>query len=141
MEENPTTSLGKKKKVGGNGGLPSPREMITHYESKGMDAQEASLKVIEDLQNALFRRLVLERKKMKKAGGGGDSTSSSQKLDVINSRLINLDLKLDSKPGYPQTLAIGVASGTLLHGIGTIIPHLAASVAHIWNSGGRRGES
>jgi hypothetical protein len=33
--------------------IPSPKEFISYYESQGMDSQEASLNVIEDLQKAL----------------------------------------------------------------------------------------
>lgn len=138
MDVNPPTSplLGKKK-AGEKRGLPSPKEMIAHYESKGMDTGEASVKVIEDLQSALFRKFVQENKKTKKNAGGPGADSSppnSRKLDVINSRLIQLEMKVDSKPGYPQTLAIGVASGALLGGIGNLLPHLAASAANIWKS-------
>ncbi|KAF5767054.1 hypothetical protein HanXRQr2_Chr15g0722691 [Helianthus annuus] len=88
--------------------LPSPKEMVAHYESKGMQPQEASLKVIDDLQNLLLR--VVTTKKTN---------------DINNHHLLRLESKLDSKPGYPQTLAIGVVSGAVVHAL----PHLAS----IWN--------
>lgn len=130
----PPPPMGKKKVGGGGRGLPSPRDMIAHYESKGMDTQQASLKVIENLQNVIFKGILEKKKTNKVVGGTEDSISGNRKLDVINTRLVNMELKLDSKPGYPQTLAIGVASGAVFSGITAIIPHLASSVAHIWNS-------
>ncbi|KAI3821002.1 hypothetical protein L1987_08558 [Smallanthus sonchifolius] len=87
--------------------LPSPKEMVAHYESKGMQPQEASLKVIDDLQNLLLR--VVSTKKTK---------------SDINT-LRRLESKLDSKPGYPQTLAIGIVSGAVVR----VLPQ----IAHIWN--------
>ncbi|KAK4427503.1 hypothetical protein Salat_1519200 [Sesamum alatum] len=35
---------------------------------------------------------------------------TSAKLDAIHSRLLHLEMKLDSKPSYPQALGIGIAS-------------------------------
>lgn len=102
--------------------MPSPGELIAHYESKGMNQQEASVKVIQDLQNILFRVVSAENKKSK--------SPSMSEVEVVKSRLVRLEKKLDSKPGYPQTLAIGVASGALLQGIG----HLSSAFAHIWDS-------
>ncbi|KAL8110618.1 uncharacterized protein LOC141670756 [Apium graveolens] len=117
--------------------LPTPTELVAHYESKGLNPQEASLKVIEDLQKALFRKLVLENKN-RKSGSPGEtgngSVSSSRKLDVINSRLMNLEMKVDMKPGYLQSLAIGVVSGAAVNGIGAVVPHLASSVGNLWNA-------
>lgn len=48
----------------------------------------------------------------------------------INNRLQRLESKLDSKPGFPQTLGIGVLSGIIVH----VIPQVVSSIAHIWNS-------
>ncbi|KAK4355012.1 hypothetical protein RND71_027206 [Anisodus tanguticus] len=53
-----------------------------------------------------------------------------ENFDVINARLLSLDMKVDSKPGYPQTLAIGLASGSLLQ----VLPRVAESVGQIWNT-------
>ncbi|KAI7986393.1 hypothetical protein LOK49_LG14G02266 [Camellia lanceoleosa] len=120
--------------------LPTAQELIAYYESQGMESKEASVKVIEDLQKALFFRITSSsssrgisnssdtKKKMVMA------ETSRKQLDVINARLINLEMKLDSKPGYPQTLAIGVASGATLRGLGTLFPHVAAAFSHIWNA-------
>ncbi|KAL7605741.1 hypothetical protein Lser_V15G18278 [Lactuca serriola] len=95
--------------------LPTAKEMVAHYESQGMQPQEASLKVIDDLQNLLLRVV---------------NTSKKNNMDAINNRLLRLESKLDSKPGFPQTLAIGVLSGTVVH----VFPQVVSSVAHIWNS-------
>lgn len=109
--------------------LPTPKELISHYESKGMDTQDASLKVIEDLQKALFRVISSGKGKHDKL-----LTESSRKIDAINNRLTVLDMKLDSKPGYVETFAIGLASGAALKGIGAIVPHIIAPLFQIWNS-------
>ncbi|CAI9090491.1 OLC1v1025270C1 [Oldenlandia corymbosa var. corymbosa] len=103
--------------------IPSPRELVAQYESRGMDTQEASFKVIEDLQNALFRTMLSNRKDRKSPPG--QSPDISRKLDVINGRLLQLDMKVDSKPGYPQMLAIGVTSGA-------IVGAVAKGASEIW---------
>ncbi|MCD7457588.1 hypothetical protein HAX54_035446 [Datura stramonium] len=110
--------------------LPSPRELVSHYESQGMDSQEASFKVIEDLQGALFRVISSSRNDKNRNNIRNVSSETSRKLDVINARLLSLDMKVDSKPGYPQTLAIGMASGGLLQ----VLPRVADSVVQIWNT-------
>ncbi|RYR44143.1 hypothetical protein Ahy_A08g040527 isoform B [Arachis hypogaea] len=94
-----------------------------------MDAQEASIKVIEDLQRALFGVISSGRGKKDKL-----LIDSSRKMDAVNGRLAVLDMKLDSKPGYVETFAIGVASAATLRGIGAIMPHIIAPLAQIWNS-------
>ncbi|XP_057417481.1 uncharacterized protein LOC130711766 [Lotus japonicus] len=109
--------------------LPSPRELISHYESQGMETEEASLKVIEDLQKALFGVISSGRGKKDKL-----LSDSSRKMDAVNSRLAILDMKLDSKPGYVETFAIGVASGAALKGIGAVLPHIIGPLSQIWNS-------
>ncbi|XP_057792593.1 uncharacterized protein LOC131009309 [Salvia miltiorrhiza] len=99
--------------------MPSPQELVTHYEKQGMATQEASLKVIGDLQGALFRMITANSKR-----GGDDSNPNSNsspqvisaKLDAVHSRLVQLETKLDSKPSYPQALALGVASASLWSG-------------------------
>ncbi|KAI3759840.1 hypothetical protein L6452_07939 [Arctium lappa] len=93
--------------------LPTPKEMVAHYESKGMQPHEASLKVIDDLQNLLLRVV-----------------NTNNNNTNLNTRLLRLESKLDSKPGYPQTLAIGIVSGAVIR----VFPQVAASVTHIWNS-------
>ncbi|KAL1551883.1 hypothetical protein AAHA92_19671 [Salvia divinorum] len=93
--------------------MPSPQELVTHYEKQGMATQEASLKVIGDLQGALLRMISANNKR-------DDSNSSPQvisaKLDAVHARLVQLETKLDSKPSYPQALALGVASASLWNG-------------------------
>lgn len=100
--------------------LPSPRELVSHYEAQGMKTQDASFKVIEDLQNALFRMMVSSSAGRNSPTGPRPSSENSKKLDVIGARLLQLEMKVDSKPGYPQTLALGVASGALLRAAGEI---------------------
>ncbi|KAK3035527.1 LOW QUALITY PROTEIN: hypothetical protein RJ639_034732 [Escallonia herrerae] len=112
--------------------LPSPRELIAHYESQGMETQDASIKVIEDLQNAVFSRRQSQWQQQQEAGRRDAAPVSEAGCD--QRRLVNLEMKVDSKPGYAQTLAIGVASGALLRGVGSVIPHVAGALAQIWNS-------
>lgn len=109
--------------------LPTPKELISHYESQGMDSQEASIKVIEDLQKALFGVISSGRGKKDKI-----FVETSRKVDAVNNRLTILAMKLDSKPDYAQTFAIGLASGAALKGIGVVLPHLLGPLAQIWNS-------
>lgn len=125
LPQKPTNSSAGTKKMK----LPKPQELISHYESKGLDSQEASMKVIEDLQTALFRVISSGRGRKDKL-----LVETSRKLDATNNRLAILDMKLDSKPGYAQTFAIGVASGLTFKGIGTVFPHVLRSIAQIWNS-------
>ncbi|KAL6585299.1 hypothetical protein OROMI_004588 [Orobanche minor] len=83
--------------------MPSPREMVAHYENQGMDTQEASLKAIQDLQGALFKMVTANSRNK-------SSPDFSAKLDRIHAHLLNLEAKIDSKPSYPQAVAVGVAS-------------------------------
>ncbi|KZV27232.1 hypothetical protein F511_04685 [Dorcoceras hygrometricum] len=99
MERLPTEANPNKKKKS-SGRLPSPQEMVSHYEKQGMGTQQASLKVIQDLQSALFRMAAANRSRK----------SADSKLDAVQSRLLHLEMKIDSKPSYPQALALGVAS-------------------------------
>ncbi|XP_071921867.1 uncharacterized protein [Coffea arabica] len=62
-------------------------------------------------------------------------SDSSRKLDVINARLLQLDMKVDSKPGYPQSLAIGVASGALLQGFTSAAAQIWTAVRRATNPG------
>ncbi|KAI3455748.1 hypothetical protein Pfo_012411 [Paulownia fortunei] len=96
--------------------MPSPQELVAHYEKQGMETQEASLKVIQDLQGALFRMITANRKRK-----SPDVTSA--KLDAIHSRLLHLEMKIDSKPSYPQALALGVASAGIWN-----------AAVQLWNS-------
>lgn len=120
-----SNSDNKKRKIK----LPTPQEMISHYESQGMGSQEASIKVIDDLQHLLFRVVSSDRGKK-----GKFPVEVSRKLDTANARLAILEMKLDSKPGYPESFAIGVASAAAFRGVAAVWPHVAASAAQIWSS-------
>lgn len=112
--------------------LPTPQELISHYEAQGMDPQQASIKVIEDLQKVLFRVV-------SSSSGRKDrllSQQSSRKIDSVISRLAILEMKLDSKPSYPEAFAIGVASGAALKGIGSMMPHLVRAISQAWSAVG-----
>ncbi|KAA0064210.1 hypothetical protein IC582_016101 [Cucumis melo] len=108
---------------------PSPQELISHYESQGHTSHDASIKVIDDLQNALFKIISSGRGKKDKL-----LLETSRKIDATNSRLAVLDLKLDSKPGYAETFALGLASGSVLNGLGTVMPHVFGALTNIWSS-------
>lgn len=108
----PTTEPEKRRK---KRTLPSPRELVGHYEKQGMETQEAALKVIDDLQNALLRMTVSSSSGGRPSPpGAGSLSETSKKLDVINARLLQLEMKVDSKPGYAPSLAVGIASGAVL---------------------------
>lgn len=111
-------TAGKKKKKSKR--MPSPQEMVAHYEKQGMATQDASLKVIGDLQGALFRVIAANSKRGGDSSNSNPNTSSPQvisaKLDAVHSHLVQLETKLDSKPSYPQALALGVASASLWNG-------------------------
>ncbi|KAK7247366.1 hypothetical protein RIF29_42247 [Crotalaria pallida] len=109
--------------------LTTPKELISHYESQGMETQEASIKVIDDLQKALFGVISSGRGKKDKV-----VLETSRKVDAVNSRLTVLAMKLDSKPGYAETFAIGLASGAAIQGIGALVPHILGPLAQIWKS-------
>ncbi|EOY26263.1 Ribosomal protein-related, putative [Theobroma cacao] len=111
--------------------IPTPQELISHYQTQGLDSQQASIKVIEDLQNVVMR-VVSSNSKSKK--DNKFLIDTSRKIDSVNSRLAVVDMKLDSKPGYLETLAIGIASGAALNGIGSVLPHVFEGFAQIWSS-------
>ncbi|KAK8641680.1 hypothetical protein V6N13_011061 [Hibiscus sabdariffa] len=110
--------------------IPTPQELISHYQTQGLDAQEASVKVIEDLQNVVMR-VVSSNAKPKKDKFLIDA---SRKMDSISNRLAVVDMKLDSKPGYLETFAIGVASGAAFNGIASVLPHVFEGISQIWSS-------
>ncbi|KAK3219043.1 hypothetical protein Dsin_013013 [Dipteronia sinensis] len=109
---------------------PTPQELISHYKTQGLDQEQASIKVIEDLQSVLFR-VIASNSKKKKDRLVGDT---SKTIDVINNRLGIVDLKLDTKPGYGETFALGVASGAALNGIGFVWPHVLNGLGQIWSA-------
>ncbi|KAE8688233.1 putative F-box family protein [Hibiscus syriacus] len=124
-DNNNNTSSSKTKRK-----IPTPQELISHYETQGLDAQEASVKVIEDLQNVVMR-VVSSSTKPKKDKFLIDA---SRKMDSLNNRLAVVDVKLDSKPGYLESFAIGVASGAAFNGISSVLPHIFEGIAQIWSS-------
>ncbi|KAJ4719056.1 putative Ribosomal protein-related [Melia azedarach] len=110
--------------------IPSPQELISHYTTQGLDQEQASIKVIEDLQNVLFR-IIASNSKNK---NDKFMAETSKKIDVVNSRVAIVDMKLDSKPGYGETFALGIASGAALNGIGSVFPHVVKGLAQIWST-------
>ncbi|XP_021762003.1 uncharacterized protein LOC110726794 [Chenopodium quinoa] len=119
------TNSGKKQKLK----LPTPQELITHYESQGMNSNEASIKVIDDLQQMLFRVVTSGRGKKDKF-----MAEASRKLDTANTRLAIIEMKLDSKPGYPESVAIGVTSAVVFRGVAAVWPQLVSAASSLWNS-------
>ncbi|XP_028772079.1 uncharacterized protein LOC114738525 [Neltuma alba] len=108
---------------------PTPQELIAHYESQGLDSNAATAKVIDDLQRAFFGVISSGRGKKDRL-----LADSSRKIDALNSGLTILDLKLDSKPGYAETFAMGIASGAAINGIGAVMPQILGSLNQIWKS-------
>ncbi|CAN1299028.1 hypothetical protein LINPERPRIM_LOCUS24035 [Linum perenne] len=98
-----------------------------------MESQEASAKVIEDLQKVLFRVISSNSKGKRK-----DKASSevSRKIDVVNSRVAVLDMKMESKPGYLGAFGVGIASGVALRGIDKVLPNVWEGIAQIWSAVG-----
>ncbi|GMI81950.1 hypothetical protein like AT1G16790 [Hibiscus trionum] len=135
--EQPATPTAVPQKLGDRGNstktkrkIPTAQELISHYQTQGLDAQQASVKVIEDLQNVVMR-VVSSNSKPKK-----DKllTDVSRKMDSLNNRIAVVDMKLDSKPGYLETFAIGVASAAAFNGITSVLPHVFEGLAQIWSS-------
>ncbi|XP_050224711.1 uncharacterized protein LOC126674317 [Mercurialis annua] len=113
---------------------PTPQELVSHYQSKGLDAEEASVKVIEDLQNMLYR--VISTANSSKNSNKKDKVSAEmlRKVDVVQNRVGIIDMKVDSKPGYLETFAIGVASGAAFRGIDSVWPHVLGGISQIWSA-------
>lgn len=111
--------------------IPTPQELISHYQNQGLDSQQASIKVIEDLQNVVMR-VVSSNSKPKK--DNKFLIDTSRKIDSLNTRLAVVDMKLDSKPGYLETFGIGIASGAALNGITSVLPHVFEGLSQIWSS-------
>ncbi|KAK0595720.1 hypothetical protein LWI29_009347 [Acer saccharum] len=83
------------------------------------------------LHRACQKKVIASNSKKKKDRLVGDT---SKKIDVINNRLAIVDLKLDTKPGYGDTFALGVASGAALNGIGCVWPHVLKGIGQIWSA-------
>ncbi|XP_008801412.2 uncharacterized protein LOC103715532 [Phoenix dactylifera] len=110
-----TNNKSKKKRQ-----LPGPEEVLAHYEAQGLGSREASLQAIGELQSLLYKSVVSGR-------GGKKDTDSVRKLDTLNARLAILEMKLDSKPGFLPSFAIGLASGAAL-------PPILSGLGAMWNA-------
>ncbi|XP_068638978.1 uncharacterized protein [Aristolochia californica] len=108
---------------------PTAEEVIAHYEAQGVDSKEAPLKAIEDLQNVLIKVLGSGRGRKDKFMG-----DTMRKLDNVNTRLAILEMKMESKPGYGESVAIGVASGLAARGIGNVMPQVLGALGQMWDS-------
>lgn len=123
----PRPPAGDKRKI------PSPEELISHYESKGLDSRQSAIKAIEDLQGVVFRLIASNRKEKL-------DPQVSRKVESLHSRLAVLDMKLDSKPGYGGAFGVGLASGVALQGMQSVLPHFLRAMGEIWSSVGSIGK-
>eukprot|EP00252_Welwitschia_mirabilis_P003687 TRINITY_DN13741_c0_g1_i1.p1 TRINITY_DN13741_c0_g1~~TRINITY_DN13741_c0_g1_i1.p1 ORF type:complete len:150 (-),score=26.67 TRINITY_DN13741_c0_g1_i1:364-813(-) len=106
---------------------PDPAELIKMYEERGLNTTEASHKAISDLQS--FASELLARLK--------DESSrprSSARDKQINNRLSVLEMKIDSKPSMPQSLAIGVTASAIVSAAPSVFNALASTWSSISNS-------
>ena len=108
---------------------PTPEELVAHYEAQGLDSKEASLRVIRELQTVLYRTVASGRGKKDRF-----MAEAGRKLDNANARLALVEMKLDAKPGYPESFAIGVCSGAALNGFVAAAPHLIGGFRKIWEA-------
>ncbi|EOA36658.1 hypothetical protein CARUB_v10011947mg [Capsella rubella] len=110
--------------------FPTPTELISHYQKRGLEPAEASVKVIEDLQNALVRVVSSSRNQSSK----DKLVTDARKIDAITGRLAVVDAKLETKPGYVETFVLGLASGAALNGVNAVWPHVTRGIAQIWSA-------
>lgn len=108
---------------------PTPEELLAHYEAQGLEPREASLRVIRDLQTILYRVVAPGRGKKERF-----VVDAARKLDNVNTRLAIVEMKLDSKPGYPEMFAIGVAAGAALQGFAGAAPHMLGAFGKMWET-------
>lgn len=98
---------------------PAPEVWIAHYEAQDFNNKEASMKVIKELRALLYKTVVAGTKKKEKF-----MTDTVRKLDNVCTRLAVVETKLDTKPGFPEAMTIGVAIGTsataVLGGLGGV---------------------
>ncbi|CAA6670371.1 unnamed protein product [Spirodela intermedia] len=59
---------------------------------------------------------------------------TGRKLDNANARLALVEMKLDAKPGYPESFAIGVCAGAALNGVGAAAPHILGGLRKMWEA-------
>ncbi|ESQ35134.1 hypothetical protein EUTSA_v10009015mg [Eutrema salsugineum] len=123
-EQNQTGAKQKSKK------FPTATELISHYQKRGLEPAEASVRVIEDLQNALVRVI----SSSKNASSKDKLLTDARKIDAINGRLAVVDAKLETKPGYAETFVLGLASGAALNGINAVWPHVASGIGQVWSA-------
>ncbi|KAL0723671.1 hypothetical protein Bca4012_038270 [Brassica carinata] len=124
-EQNQTGAKQKSKR------FPTAAELISHYQKQGgLEPAEASVKVIEDLQNALVRVAFSS----KNASGKNKLLADARKIDAISGRLAVVDAKLETKPGYVETFALGLASGAALNGISAVLPHVTRGIGQVWSA-------
>ncbi|MQM11961.1 hypothetical protein Taro_044878 [Colocasia esculenta] len=109
---------------------PTPEEMVAHYEAQGMEPREASLRVIRDLQTILYRAVAPGRGRRKDRF----AVDAGRKVDYVNARLAIVEMKLDSKPGYPGMLAVGAAAGAALQGMAAAAPHVLGALGNVWET-------
>ncbi|XP_010531940.1 PREDICTED: uncharacterized protein LOC104808105 [Tarenaya hassleriana] len=105
--------------------VPTPAELISRYQERGIEPAEASVKVIGDLQNALIRVVSSSRNANEKSKVFADA---SRKIDAVNGRLAVVEAKLDSKPGYGETFVLGLASCA---GMNAVWPHVMRGFGHV----------
>lgn len=108
---------------------PTPEELVAHYEAQGLDSREASLRVIRELQTVLYRTVASGRGRKDRF-----MADTGRKLDNANTRLAIVEMKLDAKPGYPDSFAIAVVAGAALHGIRTALPHVVGAFRKLWGA-------
>ncbi|KAG6485259.1 hypothetical protein ZIOFF_053793 [Zingiber officinale] len=100
---------------------PGPAEVLAHYESQGLSPREASLRAVGELQELLYKYAAKKNR---------FATDYPRKLDSFNTRLAVLEMKLDAKPGFPESLAIGVAASAFA----SSVPHVLSGLRSIWDS-------
>ncbi|CAA7056709.1 unnamed protein product [Microthlaspi erraticum] len=110
--------------------FPTATELISHYQKRGLEPAEASVKVIEDLQNALVRVV----SSSKNASSKDKLVTDARKIDAINGRLAVVDAKLETKPGYVETFVLGLASGAALNGVNAVWPHVTKGIGQVWSA-------
>uniref|UniRef100_A0A1D1YXR0 Uncharacterized protein n=1 Tax=Anthurium amnicola TaxID=1678845 RepID=A0A1D1YXR0_9ARAE len=108
---------------------PTPEELVAHYEAQGLEPREASLRVIGELQAVLYRTVASGRGRKDRF-----MADTARKLDNSNARLAIVELKLDTKPGFPESFAIGLAAGATLHGLRSAVPLVLRAFAKMWDA-------
>ncbi|WZZ11052.1 hypothetical protein YC2023_096973 [Brassica napus] len=111
--------------------LPTATELISHYQKRGLEPAEASVKVVEDLQNALVRVVSSSKNN---ASSKDKLLTDARKIDAVNGRLAVVDAKLETKPGYVETFVLGLASGAALNGINAVWPHVTRGIGQVWSA-------